>query len=63
MSEVGGVMAWSINQDENGADGGPHLAAMAQCVGAGGGGGSSGTVDGSASVTAGGPTPSEQAST
>lgn len=31
LSQVAGVMAWSINQDEVGA---PRFAALAQCVGA-----------------------------
>jgi chitinase len=35
MQDVGGVMVWSINQDENGAIGGPHMAAIAGCLGGG----------------------------
>jgi len=33
MKDAGGVMVWSINQDMNGASGGPHMAAIANCVG------------------------------
>lgn len=32
IGEVGGVMVWSLNQDQNGAAGGPHLQALAQCM-------------------------------
>ena len=34
LPKAGGVMMWSINQDEKGADGGPHVDALAACVGA-----------------------------
>lgn len=33
MKDVGGVMVWSINQDENGTAGGPHMKAIAGCLG------------------------------
>ena len=33
MKDAGGVMVWRINQDMNGASGGPHVAAIANCVG------------------------------
>ncbi|WVQ93533.1 hypothetical protein IAU59_000607 [Kwoniella sp. CBS 9459] len=31
-SKVGGMFVWSLNQDENGVNGGPHLDAVASCV-------------------------------
>ncbi|WVR03614.1 hypothetical protein IAU60_000606 [Kwoniella sp. DSM 27419] len=34
-SEVGGVMFWAINQDENGMKGGPHIKALADCMAGG----------------------------
>jgi hypothetical protein len=56
LADVGGVMAWSLNQDTNGAAGGPHFAAMAKCVGAQGGGsagtgGDAGAISASASAS------------
>jgi GH18 family chitinase len=39
MQDVGGVMVWSINQDENGATGGPHMDAIAGCLGGAAAGG------------------------
>jgi len=35
MKDVGGVMVWSINQDVYGANGGPHMEAIAGCLGSG----------------------------
>ncbi len=32
LPQVGGVMVWSLNQDDNTAAGGPHLDALAQCI-------------------------------
>jgi chitinase len=43
MKDVGGVMVWSINQDTNGAGGGPHMAAVAGCLGGGSAGGDTGS--------------------
>ncbi|WWC66837.1 uncharacterized protein I206_100744 [Kwoniella pini CBS 10737] len=31
-SKVGGMFVWSLNQDENGLDGGSHIQALAECV-------------------------------
>jgi GH18 family chitinase len=52
MKDVGGVMVWSINQDENGATGGPHMDAIAGCLGGAAAGGNKTTPA----------TPSDQAS-
>jgi hypothetical protein len=43
MKDVGGVMVWSINQDENGATGGPHMEAIAGCLGGAAAGGNGAT--------------------
>jgi GH18 family chitinase len=51
--EVGGVMLWSINQDERANNGGPHIDAIAECVLSMGGGttnGSSTSADASKSA-------------
>jgi hypothetical protein len=56
MKDVGGVMVWSINQDENGATGGPHMEAIAGCLGgaaAGGNGATPATPSDQTSVNAG----------
>lgn len=43
MKDVGGVMVWSVNQDVNGVTGGPHMEAIAACVGGGAADGSAGS--------------------
>lgn len=65
MKDVGGVMLWSINEDANGASGGPHIAAIAGCLaGASGGekGSSGGSTTGASSTSGSGQTSATGAS-
>ena len=46
-------MVWSVNQDANGGEGGPHMAALSKCVGGSSArGGVEGTTSASASASA-----------